>query len=94
MNVIEKVVGSEVLDSRGNPTVEAVVVLSDGSSGRGIAPSGASTGRLEATELRDGDEHRFGGKGVLRAVANVNSEIAGALVGLDGCDERGIDRNL
>jgi enolase len=62
MNVIEKVAGSEVLDSRGDPTVEAVVVLSDGSSGRGIAPSGASTGRLEATELRDGDEHRFGGK--------------------------------
>jgi enolase len=76
MKVIETVTGYEVLDSRGNPTVEAEVVLSDGSSGRGIAPSGASTERLEATELRDGDEQRFGGKGVLRAVANVNSEIA------------------
>src|SRR3990172_4111696 len=71
----------EVLDSRGNPTVEAEVRLSDGSHGRAIAPSGASTGSHEALELRDGDQGRYGGKGVMRAVANVNGPIATALAG-------------
>ena len=80
---IEKVTGREILDSRGNPTVEAEVVLSDGTVGRGIAPSGASTGEFEAVELRDGDEKRFGGKGVARAVANVNTVINDVLRGLN-----------
>ena len=80
---IEQVTGREILDSRGNPTVEAEVVLSDGTVGRGIAPSGASTGEFEAVELRDGDEKRFGGKGVARAVANVNTVINDVLRGLN-----------
>jgi enolase len=84
----------EVLDSRGNPTVEADVALADGSFGRAIVPSGASTGAHEANELRDGDDKRFGGKGVLRAVANVHEQIAPALIGRDATDQRGIDRIL
>ena len=71
--------GREVLDSRGNPTVEVEVVLEGGARGRAAVPSGASTGEREALELRDGDSRRYGGKGVLRAVSNVNGEIAGAL---------------
>jgi enolase len=94
MRTITKIAGYEVLDSRGNPTVEAEVELSDGSSGWGIAPSGASTGRREAVELRDGDADRFGGKGVTRAVAAVNTEIAAALNGHDGIDQRGIDATM
>jgi enolase len=91
---IEEVVGREVLDSRGNPTVEADVVLSGGAVGTAIVPSGASTGRREALELRDGDKARYGGKGVLKAVGNVNGEIADALVGLDARDQAGIDEVL
>ena len=72
---IEKVIGREIIDSRGNPTVEAEVYLSDGTMGRGTAPSGASTGEFEALELRDGDKEKFGGKGVSKAVANVNTVL-------------------
>lgn len=88
---ITKINGYELLDSRGNPTVGACVVLEDGSRGFAIAPSGASTGEYEAHELRDGDPARFGGKGVLKAVENVNREISDALTGLDSSDQRGID---
>jgi enolase len=91
--MIEYVVGRELLDSRGNPTVEVEVVLDSGARGRAIAPSGASTGAGEAVELRDGGE-RFGGKGVQRAVGNVNGEIADALLGLDALDQRGVDLTL
>ena len=80
---IEKVIGREIIDSRGNPTVEAEVWLADGTVGRGAAPSGASTGEFEALELRDGDKSRFGGKGVSKAVENINTVINAALVGLD-----------
>lgn len=84
----------EILDSRGNPTVEAEVLLGDGTLGRASVPSGASTGRHEALELRDGDEGRFGGKGVLKAVANINDKIAPAISGLSALDQALIDRNL
>ncbi|MBW3663128.1 MAG: phosphopyruvate hydratase [Actinobacteria bacterium] len=84
----------EILDSRGNPTVEVDVVLADGTLGRAAVPSGASTGRFEAVELRDGDEHRYGGKGVTRAVANVNEVIGPALLGVDARQQREIDRTL
>ena len=90
MSAIEQVIGREVLDSRGNPTVEAEVILSSGARGRAIAPSGASTGIHEAVELRDGGS-RFGGKGVLEAVSHVNRGIADALEGLDALDQRSID---
>ena len=80
---IEKVIGREIIDSRGNPTVEAEVYLSDGTMGRGTAPSGASTGEFEALELRDGDKEKFGGKGVSKAVANVNTVINEALKGVN-----------
>jgi enolase len=88
------VIGREVLDSRGNPTVEVEMVASDGSRGRAIVPSGASTGRHEALELRDGEKHRYGGKGVFNAVRNVSGEIADALQGMDLEDQEGIDRKL
>ena len=78
---IEKVVGREILDSRGNPTVEAEVWLADGTVGRGMAPSGASTGEFEALELRDGDKARYGGKGVQKAVENINTTINDVLTG-------------
>lgn len=81
----------EILDSRGNPTVEVDMVLEDGTFARAAVPSGASTGMYEATELRDGDEERYNGKGVLQAVENVNTEIADAVIGLDASDQRGID---
>jgi enolase len=84
----------EVLDSRGNPTVEAEVILADGTSGRAIVPSGASTGEHEAVELRDGDNQRFLGKGVLKAVENVNSEIADALANFDASDQRALDQKM
>lgn len=84
----------EVLDSRGNPTVEAVLQLEDGSEGRAITPSGASTGANEATELRDGDPHRYGGKGVQNAVDNVRGEIAAALAGKEAGDQRELDQRL
>ncbi|MCL4445297.1 MAG: phosphopyruvate hydratase [Actinobacteria bacterium] len=93
MSTIERTVGREVLDSRGNPTVEVEVVLDSGARGRAIAPSGASTGIHEAVELRDGDT-RFGGKGVLRAVASVNGEIAQLLGGFDALDQRAVDYAL
>ncbi len=88
---IEKVVGREIIDSRGNPTVEAEVWLADGTVGRGAAPSGASTGEFEALELRDGDKSRFGGKGVSKAVENINTVINAALVGLDAADTYAVD---
>jgi len=91
---IARVHGREILDSRGNPTVEVDVVLADGSLGRAAVPSGASTGAHEAVELRDGDKRRFGGKGVLAAVANIDGEIAHALVGRDASDQAGIDELL
>src|ERR1700674_4384224 len=84
----------EVLDSRGNPTVEAEVTLADGTKGRAIVPSGASTGEHEAVELRDGDNQRFLGKGVLKAVENVNSEIADALANFDASDQRALDQKM
>jgi enolase len=87
---IEQVIGREVLDSRGNPTVEVEVVLDSGAMGRAIVPSGASTGSFEAVELRDGSS-RYGGKGVSRAVSNVNGEISEILTGLEALDQRGID---
>jgi enolase len=90
VSTIEHVIGREVLDSRGNPTVEAEVLLDSGARGRAIAPSGASTGIREAVELRDGGG-RFGGKGVQRAVANVNGEIGEAICGLDALDQRAVD---
>ena len=83
----------EVLDSRGNPTVEVEVTLTDGTIGRAIVPSGASTGENEALELRDGDKARFGGKGVLKAVQNVNEIIAPAIVGMYADDQVGIVYN-
>lgn len=88
---IEKVIGREILDSRGNPTVEAEVFLADGSRGRGMAPSGASTGEFEALELRDGDPVRFGGKGVLKAVNNINTIIADTLTGMDASNIYAVD---
>ncbi|MEE4270591.1 MAG: phosphopyruvate hydratase [Thermoanaerobaculales bacterium] len=91
---IEFVSGREVLDSRGNPTVEAEVVLSSGSVGHAIVPSGASTGSREALELRDGDADRFLGKGALRAVENINGPIAEAVEGLDARDQPGIDQAM
>jgi len=90
---VEQVVGREVLDSRGNPTVEVEVVLESGARGRAIVPSGASTGQFEAVELRDGGD-RYGGKGVANAVANVNGAIADVVVGLEGLDQRELDRRL
>ena len=78
---IEKVYGRQIIDSRGNPTVEAEVTLADGTVGRGAAPSGASTGEFEALELRDGDKSQYGGKGVTKAVANINEIIAPILLG-------------
>ena len=91
---IEFVIGREVLDSRGNPTVEAEVVLSGGAVGRAIVPSGASTGSREALELRDSDLERFGGKGVLRAVEHVNGPLAEAVEDLDARDQLGVDQSL
>ncbi|HWC37689.1 MAG TPA: phosphopyruvate hydratase, partial [Acidimicrobiales bacterium] len=93
MSRIQHLAGREVLDSRGNPTVEVEVELSSGASGRAIVPSGASTGTFEATERRDGGS-RYGGKGVLGAVESVRGEIADAVVGLDAADQRGVDGTL
>src|SRR3970040_2360348 len=93
-DTISSVSALEVLDSRGNPTVEVEVRLEGGASGYAIVPSGASTGSLEAHELRDGDASRYGGKGVLDAIANVNGEIAGAGQGQSASDQQGLDRLL
>ncbi|MBI2909727.1 MAG: phosphopyruvate hydratase [Chloroflexi bacterium] len=92
--IIERVKAREILDSRGNPTVEVDVVLKDGATGRAAVPSGASTGAHEAVELRDGDKKRYGGKGVLKAVGNVNNEIGPALVGMSAADQAAIDRKM
>src|SRR5436853_205458 len=94
MSQIIHVHAGEILDSRGNPTVEADVILSTGTMGRAAVPSGASTGEHEAVELRDGDPQRYGGKGVLKAVHNVNELIVRALKGMDACDQGEIDRTL
>lgn len=91
---IESVIGREIIDSRGNPTVEAEVVLADGTRAVGAAPSGASTGEFEALELRDGDKKRYGGKGVLKAVENINGEIYQAIVGMDASDIYAVDRTM
>lgn len=91
---IEKITGREIIDSRGNPTVEAQVYLADGTTARGAAPSGASTGEFEALELRDGDKTRFGGKGVSRAVENINTVINNALKGMDASDIYAVDRAM
>ncbi len=94
MSSIVDIVAREILDSRGNPTVEADVLLESGVSGRAAVPSGASTGTREAIELRDGDRGRYGGKGVLKAVENVNTEICEAIVGLDAVEQSFIDQTL
>lgn len=92
--VIEKVIGREIIDSRGNPTVEAEVWLSDGTAGRGAAPSGASTGIYEALELRDGDDSRYSGKGVQKAVSNVNTTLNMALKGINASDTHTVDNAI
>ena len=92
MSFIESIMAREILDSRGNPTVEAEVYLSGGGVGRASVPSGASTGEHEAWELRDGDKSRYGGKGVLKAVKNVNEVLAPALISQDVADQTGIDQ--
>src|ERR1700745_1966149 len=94
MLIIDSVLGREVLDSRGNPTVEVEVMLLDGAVGRAIVPSGASTGEHEAMELRDNDKERYGGKGVSLAVQNIREVIAPALAGADATDQIGLDRAL
>ncbi len=94
MSTIRSIHAREILDSRGNPTLEADVILEDGSFGRAAVPSGASTGSKEAVELRDGDKTRYLGKGVRNAVANVNTTIANALKGYDAADQEGLDRRL
>ena len=91
---IEKVIGREIIDSRGNPTVEAEVYLADGTVGRGTAPSGASTGEFEALELRDGDKSRYGGKGVSKAVENINTVINDAVKGIDASDTYAVDKAM
>ena len=94
MTTITRIHAREILDSRGNPTLEAEVTLADGSFGRAAVPSGASTGSKEAVELRDGDKTRYLGKGVRNAVANVNTTIAQALAGFDAADQAGLDARL
>src|ERR1700729_4380756 len=84
----------EILDSRGNPTVEAEVFLADGSMGRAAVPSGASTGEHEAVELRDGDKARYLGKGTLKAVGHINTEIAKAIAGMDAADQKALDQKM
>src|SRR5512143_1415467 len=94
MGEIVDVYARQILDSRGNPTIEVDVVLESGAMGRAAVPSGASTGAYEALELRDGDKKRYLGKGVLKAVANVNDKIAPALKGKDASDQRAIDDKM
>ncbi|AMV30563.1 Enolase [Pirellula sp. SH-Sr6A] len=94
MSLIERIHGRQIFDSRGNPTVEVDVTLVDGSTGRAAVPSGASTGAHEAWELRDGDKSKYMGKGVLKAVENINSQIAENLIGFDALDQRGVDAML
>src|SRR5436190_13507817 len=94
MTNIVKIAGREILDSRGNPTVEAEVFLADGNVGRAAVPSGASTGEHEAVELRDGDKTKYQSKGVLKAVENVNGEIADAIANMDAADQRALDQKM
>src|SRR5678815_5497028 len=94
MSIIVDLVAREILDSRGNPTLEVDVMLESGAFGRAAVPSGASTGKFEAVELRDGDKKRFGGKGVLKAARNVNEIIAPALLDRDATDQVAIDETL
>jgi len=94
MSAIVDIVGREILDSRGNPTVECDVLLESGTMGRAAVPSGASTGSREAIELRDNDKARYGGKGVLKAVENINTEISEAVLGLDATEQAFLDRTL
>jgi enolase len=94
MSAIKDVAGLEIIDSRGNPTVEAEVVLASGARGRAAVPSGASTGSREAHELRDGDKKRYLGKGVAKAVANVNGEIRKTVIGRDSAGQRELDQRL
>src|SRR5215218_7510546 len=94
MSAIVDIVGREILDSRGNPTIECDVLLESGTMGRAAVPSGASTGSREAIELRDGDKRRYGGKGVLKAVEFVNTEVSEAVVGLDASEQTFIDKTL
>src|SRR5213083_3210720 len=94
MSAIVDVIAREILDSRGNPTIEADVVLESGISGRAAVPSGASTGSREAVELRDGDNDRYGGKGVLKAVEHINTELCEAIIGLDASEQAFLDRTL
>jgi enolase len=94
MSSIVDIIGREILDSRGNPTVEADVLLESGVIGRAAVPSGASTGTREAVELRDGDDDRYGGKGVLNAIAHINTEICEAIIGLDAVEQSFIDQTL
>ena len=91
---IEKIIAREILDSRGNPTVEVDVTLECGVMGRASVPSGASTGEHEALELRDGDKKRYGGKGTLKAVDNVNKIIAPEILGMSALDQRAIDHKM
>ena len=93
MRIIQ-VTGREILDSRGNPTIEAEVLLESGIIGVASVPSGASTGENEALELRDGDPKRYGGKGVLKAVANINDKIAPAIIGMSALEQRAIDKTM
>src|SRR5579864_8700783 len=94
MSAIVDIIGREIIDSRGNPTVECDVLLESGVMGRAAVPSGASTGSREAVELRDGDPGRYLGKGVLRAVENVNTEISEAIMGLEAAEQAFLDRTL
>src|ERR687884_1810074 len=94
MTTIDDVHGREVIDSRGNPTVEVEVFLESGARGRAAVPSGASTGTREAVELRDGDKKRYLGKGVLKAVEHVNTVLKKALVGHDAADQAGLDKKM
>ena len=94
MSIIDQIHAREVLDSRGNPTIEVDVALVDGALGRAIVPSGASTGEHEALELRDGDKSRYGGKGVLKAVDAVNGPLADLLIGADATDQKSIDQQM
>src|ERR1035437_8398591 len=94
MSAIVDVIAREILDSRGNPTVEADVLLESGVMGRAAVPSGASSGEKEAIELRDGDKQRYQGKGVLKAVEYVNTEIAEAIIGLDAAEQAFLDQTM
>src|SRR5215204_302214 len=94
MSIIVDIQAREILDSRGNPTVEVDVLLAGGAMGRAAVPSGASTGEHEALELRDGDKQRYGGKGVQKAVTHINDQIAPALIGMSALDQQSVDARM